>query len=112
MSLEDFEDTGTHAKRPILPPEQPIWAKAVAWLTIVAGGVYLINPTAGIFEALPDNLPVVGNLDEAAVVFIMLAAMRYLGMHFPEFIEQWARRVPGLPPGTDRGEEQGTAGQR
>ncbi len=27
---------------------------------------YLLNPTAGIFECLPDNIPILGNLDEAA----------------------------------------------
>jgi hypothetical protein len=99
--LEDFDGTGVPERRPILPPEQPIWAKAVAWLTIVLGGLYMVNPTAGIFELLPDNLPVVGNLDEAAVVFIMLAAMRYLGMRLPEFIERWTRQVPSLPQTID-----------
>ena len=90
---------GTDAENPsILPPEQPLWAKVVAWATIAAGSAYMINPTAGIFELLPDNLPGVGNLDEAAVVFIMLAAMRYLGMRLPEFIEKWAR-VPQLSSG-------------
>jgi hypothetical protein len=105
MSLEDFDNTSTSQPRPLLPPEQPIWAKAVAWLTIVAGGVYLANPTLGVFELLPDNLPVVGNLDEAAVVFIMFAAMRYLGMRFPDFIEKWSRYVPGLPASIDADEE-------
>ena len=96
----DFTDRNDVGQTPILPPEQPIWAKLAAWATIAAGAVYMINPTAGIFELLPDNLPVVGNLDEAAVVFIMLAAMRYLGMHLPEFIEKYAR-VPKLPAGDE-----------
>ncbi|MBZ0296407.1 MAG: DUF1232 domain-containing protein [Anaerolineae bacterium] len=34
-------------------------------LALVAG-IYLINPTAGILEFIPDNLPLIGNLDEAA----------------------------------------------
>ena len=94
----DFVESYEAEQKPILPPEQPLWAKIVAWATIAAGSAYMINPTAGIFELLPDNLPVVGNLDEAAVVFIMLGAMRYLGMRLPEFIEKWAR-VPQLPSG-------------
>jgi len=94
----DFVESQDGAQKPILPPEQPLWAKIVAWSTIAAGAVYMINPTAGIFELLPDNLPVVGNLDEAAVVFIMFAAMRYLGLRLPEFIEQFAR-TPRLPSG-------------
>jgi uncharacterized membrane protein YkvA (DUF1232 family) len=94
----DFVESNDVEQKPILPPEQPIWAKVVAWATVAAGAAYMINPTAGIFELLPDNLPVVGNLDEAAVVFIMFAAMRYLGLRLPEFIEKYAR-VPKLPPG-------------
>ena len=58
----------------------------------------MVNPGLGVFELLPDNLPIVGNLDEAAVVFIMFAAMRYLGLRLPEFIEKFAR-VPQLPSG-------------
>ena len=93
-NLQDYNAEQT----PILPPEQPLWAKIVAWATIAAGAAYMINPTAGIFELLPDNLPVVGNLDEAAVVFIMFGAMRYLGLRLPEFIEKWSR-VPRLTSG-------------
>jgi uncharacterized membrane protein YkvA (DUF1232 family) len=105
MGLEDFNDTSAPAERPVSPAGQPTWARAVAWLTVVLGGIYLINPTAGIFELLPDNLPVVGNLDEAAVVLVMLAAMRYLGVHLPEFIEQWTRQSPGLPSTLDQDEQ-------
>ncbi|MGQ9909968.1 MAG: hypothetical protein ACUVS2_14150 [Candidatus Flexifilum sp.] len=42
--------------------------------------LYLINPTAGILEFVPDNLPVIGNLDEAAAVLIILATLRYYGL--------------------------------
>ena len=36
------------------------------------GGVYLVNPTAGILELLPDNLPFIGNLDEAGAAFLLI----------------------------------------
>jgi hypothetical protein len=61
-----------------------------------------MNPTAGIFELLPDNLPVLGNVDEAAVLFLMYSAMRYLGMRLPEFIERWARPPAQLPSRAER----------
>ncbi len=48
--------------------------------------VYLINPTAGILELIPDNLPIVGNLDEAAACAIILAAFRYFGIDLTGFI--------------------------
>ena len=50
------------------------------------GLVYLINPTAGIFELIPDNLPFVGNLDEAAACALILAAFRYYGIDLTAFL--------------------------
>ena len=47
--------------------------------------VYIINPTAGIFEILPDNLPVVGNLDEAGVTYFLFMCLRYLGLDLIPF---------------------------
>jgi hypothetical protein len=36
----------------------------VVYLMAVVGGIYLLNPTAGILEIIPDTIPIVGNLDE------------------------------------------------
>lgn len=33
--------------------------------------IYILNPTAGLIE-IPDNLPIVGNLDEAGVTALMI----------------------------------------
>ena len=41
----------------------------------ILGAIYLLNPTAGILELLPDNLPIVGNLDEAAAFFLVWAGL-------------------------------------
>jgi len=41
---------------------------------------YLVNPGAGIFELIPDNLPLVGNLDEAGATALLLACLRYFGL--------------------------------
>jgi hypothetical protein len=54
--------------------------------------LYLVNPTAGILELLPDNLPLVGNLDEAGATLILLQILAYYGIRLP-FSE---RRLP--PP--------------
>ena len=48
--------------------------------------IYLFNPTAGILELIPDNFPIVGNLDEAAACAIVLAAFRYYGVDLTGFI--------------------------
>ncbi|HRF81325.1 MAG TPA: DUF1232 domain-containing protein [Flavobacteriales bacterium] len=41
--------------------------------------IYLVNPTFGVFEFLPDNLPLIGNLDEATATMVLLGALRYFG---------------------------------
>ena len=48
--------------------------------------VYLINPTAGIFEIIPDNFPVIGNLDEAAACALFIAVLRYFGIDLTGFL--------------------------
>ena len=42
--------------------------------------LYILNPTAGVFELIPDNIPLVGNLDEAAAVALLLMCLRYFGI--------------------------------
>jgi len=41
--------------------------------------IYLINPTAGVLELIPDNLPILGNLDEAAAMTLLIAVFGYFG---------------------------------
>ena len=53
--------------------------------------VYLINPGAGILEIIPDNLPIIGNLDEAAACAIILAAFRYYGIDLTSFLGRGVR---------------------
>lgn len=46
----------------------------------IIGLIYIFNPTAGLFEIIPDNFPVIGNLDEAAAVLLVIGALRYFGI--------------------------------
>jgi len=55
-------------------------AKLGAWLGVVVGTLYVLNPTFGWIEFLPDNLPFVGNLDEAAFTALVLWGLRRLGI--------------------------------
>ena len=48
--------------------------------------LYLLNPTLGVFEFLPDNLPFVGNLDEATATMVLIAALRYFGWDLMELL--------------------------
>ncbi len=40
--------------------------------------VYLVNPTAGIIEFIPDNMPFFGNLDEAGATGMLIWAISEL----------------------------------
>ncbi len=46
--------------------------------------IYLLNPTAGFIELIPDNIPIIGNLDEAAAVALLLMCLRYFGYNLPD----------------------------
>ena len=46
---------------------------------IILSGVYLLNFTFGVFE-LPDNLPIIGNMDEVAATVIFMSGLRYFGL--------------------------------
>lgn len=52
-----------------------VWVGSIGMLALI----YLLNPTAGVFELIPDNFPIIGNLDEAAAVTLVLAALRHYG---------------------------------
>lgn len=51
------------------------------------GLLYLLNPSAGIFEIIPDNLPLIGNLDEAMASALVLGALRYFGLDLTAFFK-------------------------
>lgn len=41
--------------------------------------VYLLNPDAGLIELIPDNIPVIGNLDEVAATILLLKVLGHFG---------------------------------
>ena len=50
-------------------------------VTAAVCGLYLVNPTLGVFEFIPDNIPIIGNLDEAAATTGLLVALSNLGLN-------------------------------
>lgn len=44
-------------------------------------GVYLVNPTAGVLELIPDVVPVLGNLDEATALALLISGLGYFGVN-------------------------------
>ncbi|MBI1256304.1 MAG: DUF1232 domain-containing protein [Chloroflexi bacterium] len=61
----------------------------------VLAALYLLNPTFGVFELIPDAIPVIGNLDEAGATLILLNVFRYYGFDLQKLFGK--RSDPQLP---------------
>ncbi len=72
--------------------------------------LYLLNPGFGVFEIIPDNIPVVGNLDEAGATALLISCFAYFGLDVTKLIHfllrllrgevKPTRMKPKPPPGT------------
>lgn len=51
------------------------WPRWLVFGLALVGLVYVLNPTFGIFEFIPDNLPIIGNLDEGLAYFLVLLGL-------------------------------------
>jgi uncharacterized membrane protein YkvA (DUF1232 family) len=67
-----MSDAGTPRIAP--SPSQRRWA----WLGIAVSVIYLLNPDGGLFELIPDFVPVVGNLDEVGATLLFLKCLSTL----------------------------------
>lgn len=59
-------------------PQQSGLGRLAAYVGVLIGAGYLLNPTAGFIELIPDNLPIIGNLDEAAATALLIYCVQYL----------------------------------
>jgi len=50
--------------------------------------MYLLNIGIGFIELIPDNIPLVGNLDEAGAVALLLMCLRYFGIDLTKVFER------------------------
>jgi len=50
----------------------PVW---LVYLLAITGLIYLIYPSLGLFELIPDAIPIVGNLDESVAVLLVIAGI-------------------------------------
>lgn len=60
--------------------------------------IYLIYPSLGIFELIPDAIPVLGSLDEATATIILVNTFRYYGF---DLTKLYGKRAPQLPERRD-----------
>ena len=64
--------------RDLTPPRRSCGGSVAAAAAVVVGLGYVLNLGWGVFELIPDNVPVFGNLDEAGATALLLFGLRYL----------------------------------
>lgn len=60
------------------------FGQGIAMVGVLLSAFWLMNFTFGVVE-IPDNLPFVGNLDEAAAAAMLFSCLRYLGVDLLPF---------------------------
>lgn len=66
----------------VAPARQGNFFQKTIVLAITAlAALYLANPTAGILELIPDITPVLGNLDEATAMALLISGLSYFGVN-------------------------------
>jgi hypothetical protein len=61
---------------------------SLALIGAALSGVFLSNLTFGLIE-IPDNVPIIGNLDEVVVSAVFFSCLSYLGINV---VPTWSRR--------------------
>lgn len=54
----------------------------------IISALYLLNIGIGVVELIPDNLPIIGNLDEAAATALLINCLAYFGLDLSHFIRR------------------------
>ena len=68
----------------------------VAGVLGILSTIYLLNPGFGVADIIPDNIPIFGNLDEAAATAILLGCLSYFGLDLKKLFGG-ARGTPTAP---------------
>jgi predicted lipid-binding transport protein (Tim44 family) len=74
--------------------------KATALVLAVISGMWLLNFNMG-FAEIPDVLPVIGHIDEAAALLILLRCLQYLGVDVMPLIRKVLNAKAQSPYGDD-----------
>ena len=64
--------------------EPGCFGQGAAMVGVLVSGLWLLNFTVGVFE-IPDVLPFVGSVDEAAAAAMFISCLRYLGIDILPF---------------------------
>ena len=83
--LSGSEDDGRAVRTTEPLPKRGCLGRVAALAGVAVAVVYLLNFTWGVAPELPDNLPLIGNLDEAAAAALLFTCLRYLGVDILPF---------------------------
>jgi hypothetical protein len=94
--LTTYEQNRQTVHGEIYPPEPPttqhLWAeRGAAIVGVIVAILYLSNIGFGLVELLPDNLPLVGNLDEAFFTLLLVTCLRKLGIDLLPHLRGWKK---------------------
>ncbi|MBN8420559.1 MAG: DUF1232 domain-containing protein [Verrucomicrobia bacterium] len=54
----------------------------------IVSALYLLNIGFGVAEFIPDNIPIFGNLDEAAATALLIICLAYFGVDIGHFLRR------------------------
>ncbi len=97
---QDFEIVIDDKPRSLSAPQPEVVKKPgalqnLAVLAVTAfAGLYLINPGAGVIEFIPDVVPVIGNLDEATALALLVSGLGYFGVNIGWITTIFGRGLP------------------
>ena len=50
--------------------------------------LYLLNVGVGVIELIPDNIPLIGNLDEGAAAILLIICLKYFGLDLTKIFKK------------------------
>ncbi len=50
--------------------------------------LYILNFGFGAIELVPDNIPIIGNFDEAGIIMMLVNCLKYFGIDLTNFFER------------------------
>ncbi len=75
--------------------------KFIRDLLVLASGtvsaLYLLNISFGVAEFIPDNIPIFGNLDEAAATALLINCLAYFGVDVGRFLRRKGTEEKPVP---------------
>jgi uncharacterized membrane protein YkvA (DUF1232 family) len=70
--IAPLSDFARMISEPLSKRGWPVW---LVYLLAFIGVLYMLNPTLGIIELIPDTFPIIGNIDEGVAFMLILAGL-------------------------------------